>query len=230
MKRIALLASLSALLLSGCAFNSKNVVVGNGVISSKVITLPAFTELSVRGSADVKYFQGDQSIVLTADENLLDLYEFEVENGKLIISTKDGYSLLPKVEVSVKLRSPELNSVNITGSGDVDILGGLECSGDFDFSIAGSGSLEAGWISCKTLSSSISGSGDIEIDELTADKCDISINGSGDASVKCNNVKEVSVVVNGSGDVELSGTAGRLNSKVNGAGDINTDGLQLGGE
>ena len=204
----ALSIILAVALAVSCSFtiNSK-LVRGNGVEATRSYDLPAFTAIHVAGSMDVFYTQGPQGIILTTDENLLDLYTIESLDNTLKISTKSGYSINPKTKSYVTVSSEDLNAVKIAGSGECDIKGTLDTKGDFNFSVSGSGDLDADAIVCNAFTAKVNGSGDIEI-------------GLKDAG-------SIQARINGSGDISLSGSARSLDSHVNGSGGIHTSRLQL---
>ena len=229
MKKIFIALAL-ALLAVACSFsiNPKRVVViGNGKAAEKSFDLPAFTSIKVAGSSDVIYSQGPQAVVLTADENLLDIYTVEVIEGTLRIGIKPGHSIKNRISSFVTVSAPDLQGVKIAGSGECVVKGGLKTTGNFSFAVSGSGDLEADSIACKDFEAHISGSGDIEVAALTSESASVLINGSGDAKLVCRDAGDITAKINGSGDIALLGTARSLTSKVNGSGSINTKGLSL---
>ena len=229
MKKFLLLVAVVCAAVS-CSFTiSTKQVIGNGTPAEKSFDLPAFRSIKVAGSTDVIFSQGPQQVVLSTDENLIDLFEVEVQDGVLRIGVKKGSSYSTKSKTFVRVSSPDLNGIKIAGSGDCVIKGGLLTDGDFSFSVSGSGDLEADTIECKNFVSHISGSGDIEVESLNAAAADVKINGSGDVKIKCRKVGDVTAMINGSGDITLLGSARSLNSKVNGSGDINAKGLAISG-
>ena len=160
--------------------------------------------------------------MLTADENLIDIFEIEVREGMLYVGIKRGFGYSSRVKIVVTVSSPELNSVKINGSGDFKIKDVLRTDGDFSVAMNGSGDFEADAIKCKNLISHINGSGDIEVNDLTASAADIKINGSGDVTLECREVGAVTAKVNGSGDVDIYGNVASVSSKVNGSGKVKT--------
>ncbi len=222
MKKILLL-SLTALSVLACSFVvSGKHIKGNGVKVEKSYDLSAFNAIKINGPTDVVFSQGPQSVVLTADENLIDIFEIEVREGMLYVGIKRGFGYSSRVKIVVTVSSPELNSVKINGSGDFKIKDVLRTDGDFSVAMNGSGDFEADAIKCKNLISHINGSGDIEVNDLTASAADIKINGSGDVTLECREVGAVTAKVNGSGDVDIYGNVASVSSKVNGSGKVKT--------
>lgn len=197
---------------------------GNGVKVEKSFDTAPFDAVRLNGSFDVVFTQGPQKVVLSADENLIDVFKVEVRDGSLYLGVERGTGFSTRNKVVFTVSSPELNAVKVNGSGDFKVRNVLD-SDNLSLSINGSGDIEADKIECKNLSCNINGSGDIEVDALSAASADVKINGSGDVNLTCKNVGDIYVKINGSGDVELFGSARSISSKVNGSGNVNTRGL-----
>lgn len=229
MKKNFFIVAVAALLMVSChfAFSQGKFIKGSGVIESRTLSLPEFNSISVLGSMDVIYRQGPQEVVLTADDNLLDYYKIEVKDGVLTIGTEKGVSISGSDKSCVTVSAENLSGMAVHGSGDCEIKGPFRTDGDFSFSVAGSGDLEADVIDCAHFTSSVKGSGDVEVDALTCRAADFSVAGSGDISVRCKDAGDISVRIMGSGDVTLTGTASSLSSKISGSGSVNSKGLKL---
>lgn len=224
MKKIIFIV-LAAMSVVACDFSftlSGKHIKGNGVKVEDTYDLDSFNAVKVNGSTDVVFSQGPQKVVLSADENLIDIFEIEVKDGILNVGVKRGYGYSSKGKTVVTVSSPELNSVKINGSGDFKIEDILRSAGDFSIAVNGSGDFKADAIECRNLLSHINGSGDIEVNALTASSADVKINGSGDVKLVCREVGEATAKVNGSGDVDLYGNVASVASKVNGSGKVNT--------
>ena len=229
MKHLALLVA-TMIVASSCIINiNSKIVRGNGIAAQKTVEVTDFDAVSVLGSMDVVYTQSEEpvSVVLHADENLIDLIVVEVKDNKLVVSTEKGYSISPKADTYVSVKSPGISSASIIGSGDIEIKDALVVDGPFRFSVTGSGDLEADSLICKELECSISGSGDIDAGPVTAESISLSIAGSGDIDLKLKDAGDVKARISGSGDISLYGNAGSLDSKVTGSGDVHTTGLKL---
>lgn len=251
MKRILILAA-ACLAAFGCNINISfplNVVVGNGIETVKSYDLSGFDAISAAGSMDVVYSQcqDSSSVVLTADENLIDIFEVRVEEGTLKFSTKKGTSVRSKVHPVLRVCSPAVNAINLSGSGDCEIRDELLAPGAFSFRASGSGDLNACKICCTDFSAKISGSGSIAVSDLTvnsasaaisgsgdiafgavtAESISIGISGSGDAVVGCRNAGDIDIRISGSGDIRLTGTARSLKKRISGSGSIHASSLTL---
>lgn len=253
MKKILLLVAV-ILSVSSCELNIfGKVETGNGIPVETPYDLTWFDSISSLGSMDIYYTQdpGAQSVVLTCDENLVEFYVLEVNNGKLNVSVKPGVITRPKTKTFLTVRTQALESVSVAGSGDCVINGDLVSDNDFAFRVSGSGDLVAsGTIECKDFSSSVSGSGDVDLNGLiardakftvtgsgdvkvgriTAEQIILKISGSGNGELVCENAGDIEVTITGSGNVHLSGNARSLDTHISGSGRVNQRGLKLGGE
>lgn len=224
MKKLLLFALLAILACGFIMVSPGKHVKGNGVKVEKSFDTAPFDAVRLNGSFDVVFTQGPQKVVLSADENLIDVFKVEVRDGSLYLGVERGTGFSTRNKVVFTVSSPELNAVKVNGSGDFKVRKVLD-SDALSLSINGSGDIEADKIECKNLSCNINGSGDIEVDALSAVSADVKINGSGDVNLTCKNVGDIYVKINGSGDVELFGSARSISSKVNGSGNVNTRGL-----
>jgi hypothetical protein len=235
MKKLMLLLA-AAGLFSGCVFRipgfkidigNNTIVEGSGVQASKTFDVPPFSGIKVVGSTDVDFTQGPRSVVLFTDDNLIDYYEISVEGGILVVGVKSGTSISPETDDMVRISCPDISSVTLSGSGDINIGGRLKIAEGLSITLAGAGDIEAETVECKAFTVSLNGSGDIGVKSLTAPECSVQINGSGDVDIVCRNAGDISAAVNGSGDITLSGSARSVKTRVLGSGDVSTSGLTV---
>jgi hypothetical protein len=178
----------------------------------------SFSGIHNKTSADVFVKQGDAvSVMVKADEEAIDKLTTTVEDGTLVISSKNnGWRNVRVMEVHVTM--PRLDMVKNTGSGNLTTEGtfpgnnvyvGIDGSGDVDLS------LEA-----KNLEMKINGSGDVKLSGVRGE-LHVGINGSGDVLAENLQLELCEVGIRGSGDVKLKGSAAKLILKQSGSGDVN---------
>lgn len=135
-----------------------------------------FDEVAVSGSFDVLIVPGDHfSIHVTAESNLIDYIETEIEDGKLKIYTRNIYSLHYHEPMVIEVVCPRLEDVKLSGSGEIKT--GMFICDDFEATLSGSGKIIAN-IDALEVYANISGSGDIIL-EGTARESEFNISGSG---------------------------------------------------
>jgi len=208
-----LISILVLVMFVGC-MNTFNKVKGSGISKTETRTVEAFHAVTLNGSAEVTITVGpQQSVTITADDNVLPIIETDVHGGDLVIGNRESYDT--KVGVKVAIVTPTLSAFELNGSGDVTIVG---LSGQsFSAKIRGSGDISADG-SVDALSASIAGSGDLKLSELKAKKVDVSIAGSGGATV--NAEESISASISGSGDIRYKGSPSNVQSNVAGSGSV----------
>jgi len=234
--RTILLLSLSVFFLTeSCTQNRGwSQVRGEGNIVEKTLKLDDFEGIKLTISGDVFLTQGSkQSVRISAQQNIIDLIETDVNNGVWKIKTSQNIHKHEPIKIYITV--PSLNYAHISGSGDIVTenkftnierlkvgisgSGGLQINAEaqtVDAHISGSGDID---LSGRTdeLELHISGSGDIDADDMTSQAADVHISGSGGCRLHAD--KELNVHVSGSGDVYYSGNPS-VQSRISGSGDL----------
>ena len=208
-----------ALTLSACsalAFGTWDIVRGNGTVRLESRDVPSFTGIENQGSGLVRFSRGaTQQVTIESDTNILPYLETEVRNGILVLRTRPGTSLNP-TRLVYRITAPDLRSVGIEGSGDVQVETPLQTD-RLAIEIEGSGSLD-GEISVDEVSVRISGSGDVALGGTSRD-ARLAIDGSGDIEAADLDCVDAQVVIRGSGSVTLQATR-TLTVEISGSGDV----------
>ncbi|EOR96698.1 hypothetical protein ADIARSV_0121 [Arcticibacter svalbardensis MN12-7] len=200
--------------------------------------LSGFTGVEVIGSYDVFIKQGNtESVIVEADDDVIDRIITAVEGGTLKIYTKktnfnfNWDNKKTAVYVTVKF----INRISVIGSGDVSFAEGITTN-KLRLNLTGSGDV-SGKVNVKTLESSLTGSGDMKLTgqaqtssvtvtgsgdfsgrDLVTIKSIVQVRGSGDAGVNVSEQLDASVA--GSGDIRYTGAAKQISSSKSGSGDI----------
>lgn len=180
-----LILSIIAIFLMGCIGGTR----GNGTVENESRSVSQFTEIRLQTVGEVQLSQAETTtLTIEAEENLLPLIETVVDGDSLIIRTQRGRNITPTEPIIIRLSTPTLNKITISGSGTVN----------------------ANDIGTEVLDIAVSGSGDVRIDALEGDRVKSTISGSGDISLS-GDVSEQEVQITGSGDFSavelLSNTA-----------------------
>jgi hypothetical protein len=234
-KKSMLLVLMVAILLAACRVNVGDQIVGSGKVVTAARQVDNFTKLESTCSADVILVQGSpQAVLLEGEDNILPLIETRVSGGTLTISTKPNTSIRTTQALIVHITVPELSSIRVTGSGNVDLStwqagsANIEITGSGDIRVdslqadslqavlSGSGDvILAGKVSSQTIR--ISGSGNFEAKLLESRGADATLTGSGDATLWV--TENLTANLSGSGDVNYYGTSG-LDQRVTGSGSV----------
>ena len=237
MKKLQLLG-LALLLTVGANAQWGNRISGNGNVVTINRTTSDYDGVDVSGFFDVELVEGQEGkLSLTGEENLLKHIVTEVKNGKLTIKTEKGVNLSPSFKKGISVRVPveSINSLSLSGSGDV-VGRTVIRTENFKTSLSGSGDINLE-VEAKSVSTSMSGSGDIvlkgkatdfkinvsgsgDIDAygLVADNVEVSISGSADVDVTVN--QSLKARISGSGDISYRGNPQKVDAKSSGSGDV----------
>ncbi|MEP6595335.1 MAG: head GIN domain-containing protein [Ginsengibacter sp.] len=212
---------------------------GNGQMKKETREVSAYTSLLSKGSMNVQIAYGNSNnIVVEADENLLPYIETTVENGKLIIKAKKNVNLKSTLKMVVYVSMTKINSLQLSGSGNINGEGafsnpgktdiGISGSGniklsfdsfeDLDLSLSGSGNMDLKSTATNNISAAVSGSGNIECSDISSNDVDAKISGSGNIKVYAN--KSIDAKISGSGNVYYKGSASNISSKIVGSGKV----------
>lgn len=221
---------------SNAQWNKK--VVGNGDITTKIITTQSYDKIEVVGSMDVHLESGAEgNISVTTDSNIQEYIIVEVKDNSLVLRTKNNVNLKTKKGIHITVPFETISGVSLVGSGDIDTKNivmsdyfdvSVTGSGDIvlevksnnlDAKVTGSGDLDLSGIATN-LEVKVSGSGDFNGSSLSAENTQVYVSGSGDAKVTA--TKSIKARVNGSGDIEYSGNPINSDTKVMGSGDISS--------
>jgi hypothetical protein len=202
---------MTAAILTSCKVN------GKGEITTGTFELAPFTGIVNNISADVHITQAaTQTVDVVAQKNIIDNMKLEVTDGTLNIGfKKDAYSFEP---ININISIPELSSLTINGSGNMNTTNTFDSCGSVLLTISGSGNISA-WLnaSAKTYST-IKGSGNISLNGFSPAH-DISISGSGDVTAFPFHTYHTVVDIAGSGDCELRADS-TLGVNISGSGNV----------
>src|SRR5690348_2983691 len=115
------------------------VTEGSGTPTTQTRDVAAFNSVELAGSNNVLVRVGEnQSVVVRADDNLLDRITTDVQAGKLVIGNTSG-SFTTKSPMSVVVNVPTLNALTLTGSGNI-VVNGIQTE-SLQVTLPGSGTL-----------------------------------------------------------------------------------------
>jgi hypothetical protein len=191
-KKLILLTAtlaLSATMLFACNVNvtssdngNTTKVKGTGDIIAKTLTLDKFTMMEIEGQGDIKVTYGPtQQITIKAQKNILELLEFSVKSGKLVVSTKSNYSISSSKGVDIEIITPNaITSYSISGAADINISGKPQKS--LNVEIAGAAKLDAYSLEVENVTIDIAGAADCNV--KASKTLNVDIAGTGNVSYK----------------------------------------------
>ncbi len=187
--KILLLIAITTLALSslacGVTINGPdfdfNVIEGSGNIVEEERSVSDFNAVTLSGIGTLIIEYGDEeALTIEAEDNLIEHIETEVRGNTLVIGVEDGYTFNTNASLRYYLTVDDLEMVQVSGLGDVE----LDPTEAESFSVV------------------ISGAGDIDIDSLEADKLDVSLSGLGNLKVDGGEVVSQEISISGTGDYD----------------------------
>ena len=176
--------------------NNNGKVVGTGPIVTNNLDLSSFTKIENTGVANFYITYGNpQSVVLKAQQNIMDVMTYEVVNHILKVGVKDNVSIENHEEIRFDITIPEINRVELTGVGD------FEFSGDYQ----------------DELTIILTGVGNVKAYDLEVGTCNITSTGVGICEVRVTD--ELNVSISGVGSVYYKGEP-TINSIITGVGQL----------
>ena len=188
-------------------------VPGSGVSATESREIENFTEIEFSGSGKVNVVCGGTTdLQITADDNLLEYFETEVDGDTLIIRSKGSIS--PTVKPTFDISTDKLDKIELTGSGDVDISDVR--SNEFEVLITGSGRVNAMGRSAGLIVG-LTGSGHADLSGLMTNSAKAKLTGSGSATVFATQTLDASIL--GSGSLKYAGQPD-VKTRVTGSGNV----------
>ena len=195
--------------------SSSSTTEGSGVAATQIRDVTSFSSVELAGSNNVVIRVGEkQSVVVRADDNLLDRVTTEVRSGKLVIANTPG-SLATKSPMSVEVTVPTLSALTLTGSGNIVVNGiGAE---SLKVALPGSGTLTGSGTATR-LDVTVGGSGMVQFTRLIANDVRAVVSGSG--SIFITATKSLDASVSGSGAILFAGNPQDVTKSITGSGAI----------
>ena len=227
--RWVLIAILAAFLLGGLTValmyhfdvfgdsssSSNSATEGSGVPATQARDVAAFNSVELAGTNNVVIRVGEkQSVVVRADDNLLDRVTTEVQSGKLVIANTPG-NLTAKSPMSVEVNVPTLKALTLNGSGNI-VVDGIEAE-SLGVTLPGSGTLTGSGTATR-LDVTVSGSGTVQFTRVVVNDVRAVVSGSG--SIFITATKTLDASVPGSGAILYAGNPQEVTKSVTGSGAI----------
>jgi hypothetical protein len=146
----------------GNGWSTPTIVLGSGVVAQENRTVIGITGVVLAGEGTLHIEQGAaEELIVTAEDNLLPYILTEVQGGILEIRTRSNINLEPTLPIEYHLTVVSLESVLLSGVGDITVSG----------------------LMIPQLSLTLSGFGNVEVTNLEADDLDVVLSGVGNFGI-----------------------------------------------
>lgn len=211
---------LTFILLLSLVFTSctKERLTGNGEIITESRNVTGFSGIHSSGSTRVYLTYGAAfKVEVKGSSNLVPRFNTRVRNNTLELAY-DNYINIHRDDIEVFVTLPAVNSISLSGSGDVSIAGSFPETDNFKVRISGSANVNVqDGFSCKYLTANISGSGKARMGSVVAREADVTISGSGNVWLTA--LEKLKVRISGSGDVIYAGDP-VIDERISGSGTL----------
>ena len=174
-------------------------VTGSGSVVTQTREVKGFSSVELGGWGNLLIEVGEtESLRIEAEENLLEYIETEVQDGELVIRHRSRVLLRPTVAINYYLTVRELDTIRVSGAGNVDVP--KMTASRFSLQITGAGVVDIEGVEAQRLDIDITGAGNVDVEVLNADYLDVDISGAGDLRIGEGEVREQEIGVSGGGN------------------------------
>ena len=226
-----LLAASCIINIGGIGAVSVGLCTEEGIDYTEIREVGAFDAISLSLPCKLYFSQADkQEVRVESTEEFAGKVITVVENGTLKLKLEEGR--YPKLILRVVISSPDIESLQTHGSGDIVHAGTLRVKGDLEVKTHGSGDIRMGTIEAQAFTAHSSGSGDIRLDGVTCADFSGSVSGSGALNFGRIDCAGFKVSTAGSGDISLGSLTakGKAEVRTSGSGDIRLSEVAVDGD
>jgi hypothetical protein len=216
---VPIVCALCAVLVLSCTVQAGRSIRGSGHVTEETHKLRGITgvELASFGNLYIKKGSREQ-LRVEAEENLHEYFEIEVEGKRLVIDTRRLANLRPKKPVNFYLTVKRLDTIKLSGCGDIEApdMEGRRIT----LTISGAGDIETGDLEADEIMLKVSGAGDLIVDGAEAEELRVTISGAGDVEIGDVDVEMAELEITGAGNASIShGRIDRQDIVISGTGD-----------
>jgi hypothetical protein len=219
---VVCIAAFALLLVLGCSCAGFSVPIGSprgsGEVGQEVRDVSGVRAVELASFGNLYVEVGEKEhLRIEADDNLLRYIETEVRGDTLTIRHRRGIGLRPRQPIEYFLTVQSLDSVMVSGAGNVTLP---ELKADrFRIEISGAGSIDLEDLRADELNVRIGGAGDFEVRGGEVNGQDVSISGAGDYRARELDSDRAQVNLSGLGSATLW-VRERLEVHITGAGSV----------
>lgn len=193
--------------------------IGKGNIVTEKREVAPFRALNSDAVAEITLIQDSAaSLEIKGYENIVPLIRTSVENGELMIETKNHIRIIGKQHVEVIVHAPSLDKLELHGVGNISSQGNFNF-GKIEMNLSGVGSIDVSG-QATTAILTTSGAGSIHCKNLLSDSTLAVTSGVG--SIECNAIKFLKATVSGVGSITYTGNP-VVEKSVSGVGSVNKE-------
>jgi hypothetical protein len=191
---------------------------GSGVVVSEERPVSGINQVDMAGIGYLVVELGDEeSLTVEAEDNLMEYIKTTVIGKKLEISLEGARNYKPTEPIKFYLTVVELDAVEVSGVGDVE-LPAIDTT-DFSVDISGGGNIDIDRLDAKLFEVDISGVGNLKVDGGTVARQVISISGGGNYNARHLESQDAEVDISGLGNATIR-VSDTLDVEIGGGGSV----------
>jgi hypothetical protein len=188
---------------------------GNQVSESRPVSGVESVELAIPARLEIQ--QGSaETLTVKADDNVLPYLTTDVRGGKLVIRYQPQVEVHPKQPPQITLTVKDLNGVQVSSSGTMQI--GSITTKDFDLSLSSSGSIDIQELKADDITAHLSSSGNITL-QGEANTLNLDVSSSGAFQAGDLKLQTADITLSSSGEVTVWVTDD-LKARISSSGNI----------
>lgn len=207
---------LAALAIATVSLAACGNVVGSGNVKTETRNVSGFSGVSLSGAGALNIAQtGTESLSITAEDNILPVITTQVVNNQLEIGYQSGTTIQPTKPVIFNVTVKTLDTLDISGAGNVTATGITATALTINLSGAGNISISG---TTQSQDVSLSGAGSYSARDLTSQNATVHLSGVGKATVTVSGTLDATV--SGAGNVTYYGNPTNVKQNISGVGSI----------
>jgi hypothetical protein len=190
---------------------------GSGNIETREYSLDSFDEIEIANAFDADVTiaaDADQKIEITADDNLFEEIEVELDRDTLKISVRGGTNLKVSTALKATIVAPSLSAVEVSGAARADVRAGGSALSKLEAS--GASRIDVIDLETAELKIDVSGASSVIIAGTSGGSVELDVSGASEADLRELPITTADVDISGASNVEL-GPAEDVEGSASGA-------------
>ena len=190
---------------------------GSGNPAAVTRAVPPFSAVDLNGTSAVRITVGpERSVVVHADDNLVEHVTTVVDAGALHVSTRGDFMASSPMYVDVSVGS--LDAVTLSGTGAISVQGVDADALRVELPATGTGLVTVTG-SAQRLTAQLGGTGDLQLAELQARDAEVTLTRTGTGRIALHVTRTLRATLSGDGSIVYSGSP-KVIERVTGTGAI----------
>ena len=195
-------------------FKNMTGIQGSGTAKSEQRNVSGFSKIEAGGAMNIEITaQGDFSVTVEADDNLLQYIKTETRGDTLKIYSEGKIS--PKTKMNVKISMPDIEGLDVSGASNAVVSNVKTDSLELNASGASKIKIEG---EAKDLDSDASGASKIDAENLRVENAKVEASGASSSTVSATG--ELKADASGASSIYYTGEPKNINQKSSGASSV----------